>query len=133
MFQARYPQGDTRREEVGGEWEDVAVDPLYQTGDDTRKLSMQASLKEDEALRGQLGHRRKRQAGEREGTYSEAYYPQLNAATNWAATGNMPLGGGGGPMWIEEQQNPDLREANSRKRRQWAAYQKALLGMGGMR
>jgi hypothetical protein len=46
----------------------------------------------------------------------------------------MPLtAGGSAPYWLKEQQDPELRDANSRKRKQWAAYQKALLGMGGMR
>jgi hypothetical protein len=95
---------------------------------------MASSLGEDAMLRAQLGGKRKRRAGEREGTFAGAYYPQLNAATDWAATGNMALAGGGSaPYWLKEQQDPELRDANERKRKQWAAYQKALLGMGGMR
>ena len=134
MFQQEYPKGTHRMEKVDGVTTRVPNDPVYQTQDDLREVKKQASWGETDALAYGLGSKRKASEGELPGTHSLAYYPQLNAATDWAATGNMPFAGGGSAQaWLDEQQNPDLREANSRKRRQWAAYQKALLGMGGMR
>jgi hypothetical protein len=134
MFEQMYPEGASRTKTIGGVETKVPNDPVYQQKGDIRGAQTQASWGETDALAYALGSERAQGEGDREGTYSLAYYPQLNAATNWAATGNMPFSGGGsGQAWLREQQNPGLRDENETKRKQWAAYQKALLGMGGMR
>ena len=91
-----------------------------------------ASSVEDDMLRGLLGSNRKLGKGENAGppgAYALAKYPELSRAVEWAKTGNMPLTAGGGiTAWLEEQQDPRLRDKNSQKRKQWAAQQARLLG-----
>lgn len=90
-----------------------------------------ASEGNDSMLRGQLGSRRELREGEGgpSGAYALAKYPELSRAVEWAKTGNMPLTAGGSvTAWLEEQQNPKLRDKNAEKRRQWAAQQARLLG-----
>jgi hypothetical protein len=91
-----------------------------------------ASAIEDEMLRGLLGSRKKLKEGESagpSGSYALAKYPELWKAVTWAATGNLPGGGGSSEkMWLKEAQDRDLQERNSQKRKQWAAQQSRLLG-----
>jgi hypothetical protein len=91
-----------------------------------------ASAIEDEMLRGLLGSKKKLKEGESGGpggSYALAKYPELWKAVQWAATGNLPGGGGSSEkMWLKEAQDRDLQERNSQKRKQWAAQQARLLG-----
>ena len=91
-----------------------------------------ASEGSDARLRGQLGSKRKLKEGDSagpSGSYALAKYPELSRAVEWLKTGNMPLTAGGGMgAWLEEQQDPALRDRNSKKRKQWAAQQSKLLG-----
>ena len=98
--------------------------------DARRRAKTKASGKEDLALKGALG--RSRKLGEREqmpkGAYALAMYPGLQSAVEWAATGNLPGGSASVGMWLKEGADMKLREENSRKRREWAANQRALVG-----
>ena len=91
-----------------------------------------ASAVEDEMLRGLLGSSRELQEGESggpSGSYALAKYPELSRAVEWAKTGNMALTAGGGvDAWLKEQQDPQLRDRNAQKRKEWAAQQARLLG-----
>lgn len=91
-----------------------------------------ASEGSDSRLRGLLGSKKKLKEGDSagpSGSYALAKYPELSRAVEWLKSGNMPLTAGGGmTAWLEEQQNPALRDRNSAKRKQWAAQQSRLLG-----
>ena len=90
-----------------------------------------ASAIEDQMLRGLLGGSRKKRKGEAlpQGSYALAKYPELSRAVEWGKTGNMPLTAGGSiAMWLKEQQDPKLRDRNSKQRRDWAGMQARLLG-----
>ena len=135
LYKERYPQGDTKRVQVGGEWVDQPRDPEFQTGteaekDARRRAKGGASEKEDLALKGALGSSRTKRKNERmpEGAYALADYPGLSSAIDWAKTGNLPGGSASIGMWLKEQNDMALRDANSKKRKEWAAYQEQLLG-----
>jgi hypothetical protein len=89
-----------------------------------------ASQKEDQALKGALGSRRKLREGERmpRGSYALADFEGLGGITDWASTGNTPGGSAHIGLWLQEQSDPRLRDENMRKRQEWAAIQRALLG-----
>ena len=91
-----------------------------------------ASATEDSMLRGLLGSSRELGEGESggpSGSYALAKYPELWKAVQWAATGNLPGGGGSSEkMWLKEAKDPNLRDRNSQKRKAWAAEQARLLG-----
>ena len=91
-----------------------------------------AGQSEDALLSGLLGSKRK--LGEDEdlpqGAYALSPYPGLRQATDWAATGNAPAGGGqgSGHGWLREQNDSEYGDYMRQGRRDWAANQKALMG-----
>ena len=100
-------------------------------GGDQAVARRMASEGSDSQLRGLMGSKRKLRKGENagpQGSYALAKYPDLWKAVTWAATGNLPGGAGSSEkMWLKEQRDPDLRDKNSQKRKQWAAQQASLL------
>lgn len=89
-----------------------------------------ASSAEDQMLRGIMGSKSKRRKGDRRpaGAYSLADHEFLGSAIDWARTGNTPGGSAHIGLWLKELGDPSLRDANSKRRREWAAYQQRLLG-----
>ena len=89
-----------------------------------------ASDLESERFRGLTKKKRKLGKHEQmpEGAYALAMYPGLQHAVEVAATGNLPTGSASIGMWLKEQSDMGLRHENARKRREWAANQRALLG-----
>ena len=130
IFGMRYPEGTTRREKVNGEWTDVPIDPLYLGPNQRNQARSQASLEESEALRGQLGSKRKLGKNERmpEGSYALADYPGLGSAVDWARTGNTPVGSMGIGQWLAEFRDPNKERQGRRQRQMWAEMQSRLLG-----
>ena len=89
-----------------------------------------ASGAEDERFRGLTKRKSKKRKGERkpQGAYSLADHEFLGSATDWASTGNTPGGSAHIGLWLQELNDPALRDANAKKRREGAAYQRQLLG-----
>ena len=102
---------------------------MFGPNQDASARAMASDL-ESERFRGLT--KRKRKLGKKEhmpkGAYALAMYPGLQSAVEWAATGNLPGGSASVGMWMKEGADMKLREENSRKRREWAAMQRALLG-----
>ena len=91
-----------------------------------------AGQSEDAMLGGMLGGSRKKGKDEQipSGSYALSDYPGLRQATDWAATGNAPAGGGQGSHtgWLREQQDREYGDRQRQGRRDWAANQRALMG-----
>jgi len=130
MWNKEYPRGATEKKKINGEWVEVPIAPEYQTSEDKRSGRMMASKMEDQKLYGLLGSSREKRENERmpEGAYALADFEGLGGITDWAATGNTPGGSANIGMWLKEMNDMALRDANSKKRKEWAAYQRQLLG-----
>jgi len=129
IFGQAYPQGTTRREKVNGEWVDVPIDPLHRGPNTRREATQQASLAEDEMLRGALGSKRSLGKHERmpEGAYTSTKYPGFEQHLFGAESGFVPRGYSWRSLAGESTQDRMERE---RRQREWAQQQRAMLGMG---
>ena len=89
-----------------------------------------ASVAEDDRFKSLTKRKRKLGKNERmpEGAYALANYPGLSSAVDWAKTGNLPGGNASIGMWLKEQNDMALRDANSKKRKEWAAFQDQFTG-----
>ena len=111
--------------------EQLMTSGAFGSNDDALARGM-ASEGEDAYLRKLLGSKRKKGEDEHipQGAYALSPYPGLRQATDWAATGNAPAGGGqgSGHGWLREQNDSEYGDYMRQGRRDWAANQKALMG-----
>ena len=102
---------------------------MFGPNQDASARAMASDL-ESERFRGLTKRKRKLRKGEHmpQGAYALAMYPGLQHAVEVAATGNLPTGSASIGMWMKEAADPKLRYENMRKRKEWAANQRALVG-----
>lgn len=121
----RFPEGREKKvwNKETGEYDTVPIAENYQTQNDIGKARMEASQKEDDMLRYQLGTKRKRRKGDVEGSYSLAWYPRLEHEIKSAGKGL----GNSTMAQAMHRMTPEEREAFKKKLREWANRQGSMM------
>jgi len=121
----RFPEGREKQvwNKESGEYDTVPIAEDYQDRKDIAESRMEASQREGDMLRYQLGSKRGRRKGEEEGIFSLAWYPGIDYQIKSAGKGlgNSTMAQAMHRMTSEE------KEAFKKKLREWANRQGSMM------